>query len=101
MFAGDGTAQADDQIGGFFHEAAVFLYTSVRFEIEIDAHVDAGVSKMTVHAAPVAIAGLELADGAKIDAQLLWRDARILPAFPTKGLSRNMGGHAKSVFADF
>jgi len=57
-------------VSGLFHKLTEVTHPFFRFEIEIYAHVDAGMPKVSIHGAAIAKFGLQLADRPEIDAQL-------------------------------
>jgi len=53
VLAGDGTAEAENQIGGFFHEPPISLYAFVRSKSKL-MRCGTQAAEMPVHAAAVA-----------------------------------------------
>ena len=101
VFAGERTAVADDQVGGFFDELAEFRDALFRVQIEVYARVHAGVSEVAVERAFVAEVGHHLAQFAQIAAQLFRSDGGVFPSFPVERFAGNVRGCAQARFADF
>src|SRR5438477_8566689 len=99
MFARKRAAMFHDQISGFFDERAKLLHARRRFEIEVDARMDATLSEVSVEAAEVAVFVEELLQIAQVTAKPMRRHGGIFPAFPVFFEARNMGRCAEARFA--
>ena len=94
VFAGDGAAIADDEVGGCFHELTEFCDTIFRLQVEVDAGVNAAVAEVAVERAGVTIAGHQLAQVAKIGPEFFRGDGGVFPAFPLQGFAMHVRSYA-------
>ena len=101
MFAGEGSAVADDQVGGFFYEFAEFGDAGFRLKIEVEAGVDAGVAEVAVERAFVVEGVHHFAEVAEITPKFFGGDGGVFPAFPVQGLAGDVRGYAETGFANF
>src|SRR5437763_1299202 len=92
MFTGNRAAIAHDKIGGVFDECAIVANSLYRTEIEVDARMNAALTKMSIERAIVAVLFKQAAQIPQVVPHLLGRHRRILPAFPCNRLSRYKGG---------
>ena len=53
VFAGEGAAVGDDDVGGAIDELAIGEDAGLAFEVEVETHVDAALSEVAVHRALV------------------------------------------------
>ena len=68
VFSGEGAAVADDEVGGAIDEFSVVADSFFGLEVEVDAHVDAAVTEVSVEGAGVVVLVEEGADVAQISA---------------------------------
>src|SRR5580704_7627346 len=101
VFAGERSAIADDEVGGFFDELAVFGDAFGRLQIEVEARVDAGMAEVSVERALVAERRHHFAKIAKISAETSRFDGGIFPSFPVERFTGNVRSCAETRLADF
>ena len=76
---------SEDDVGGLIDETAELENAGGGFEVEVQAHVDAALTEVSVHGAVVAVVGHEGADGAEVAAELGGIDGGVFPALPAGG----------------
>ncbi len=101
MFAGEGTAVADDEVGGFFDELAELGDAFFGSQIEVEARVHAGVAEVAVERAFVVEGVHHFAKIAKVGAEFFGRDGGVFPAFPVQRLAGDVGSDAETGLANF
>src|SRR5580704_191746 len=99
VFPGERTAIADDQVGRLLHKLAEVDDALPGLEIEVDPHVQTGVSEMSVQGAAVTIALHQFAEIAQIAAELFRSNGGIFPTLPAGRLPRHVGDGSQSRFA--
>src|SRR5438067_4410313 len=99
MFARKRAAMFHDQISSFFDERAKLLHARRRFEIEVDARMDATLSEVSIETAKVAVFVEKPLQIAQVTAKPMRRHGGIFPAFPVFFEARNMGRCAEARFA--
>ena len=90
VLAGERSAQHRHKVRGLFHEGAKIPDALFAHQVEIDPHVHAGLAKMPVKRAVIAVLGQQPVQSAQVLAQLFRRHRRILPAFPCLGFARHL-----------
>src|SRR5271166_1756230 len=101
MLARERPAEADDQIGGLFCKLAIVGDAFFGLQIEVDPHVYAGVPKVSVEGATVAVAFHHLVQIAKIAAEFFGGDGGILPTLPAGRLPGYVGSGSQSRLPHF
>ena len=101
VFAGEGSAVADDEVGGFFDELAELGDAFFRLQVEVEARVHAGVAEMSVERAFVIEGGHHFAEVAEIGAEFFGSDGGILPTFPVQRFAGDVRGRAQTGLTDF
>ena len=89
VFAGERTAERENDLGSAFDEFAKTANAFGAAEVEIYAHVNAALAVVAVERTAEAILAHEPGDGAEIFPELRGRNGGILPPLPTVGLARN------------
>ena len=100
MFAGEGTAVADDEIGSFLHELAEFGDSVFRLQIEVESRVHAAVAEVAVERAFVGERGHHLAQIAEIAAEFVGSDGGVFPSFPVQRFAGHVRGRAETGLAN-
>ena len=100
VFAGDGAAVGEGDVGGAVHELAEVEDAGAGFEVEADAHVDAALAEVSVHGAVVAVLVHEGDDLAEVGAELSGLDGGVFPALPAGADAGDEGGGSEAGFAD-
>ncbi len=100
VFAGEGAAVGESNVGGAVHELAEFEDSFFGLEVKVEAHVDAALTEMPVHGARVVVFGHEGADGAEVAAELRGVYGCIFPALPSGTYSGDEGCRAEARFTD-
>jgi hypothetical protein len=83
VLSGERASVGESDVGGLIDEATEFEDAFRGFEVEVDAHVDAALTEVSVHGAGVAVLSHQGADGAEIGAKLRGINGRILPSLPS------------------
>jgi hypothetical protein len=68
VFAGEGAAVGEGDVGGAVDELAEFENAGGGFEVEVEAHVDAALAEVAVHGGGVVVLVDEGVDGAEVAA---------------------------------
>ncbi len=100
VFAGEGAAVGEGDVGGAVHELAEVEDALFGFEVEGDAHVDAALAEVSVHGAVVAVLLHEGDDVAEVGAELRGVDGGVFPALPAGADAGDEGGGSEAGFAD-
>ena len=101
VFAGNGAAIADHEVGSGFHKLAELGDTVFRLQVEIDAVVNAAMAEVAVERALVAEVREHFAEIAEIAAEFFRGDGGIFKAFPVERFAGHMRGDAEAGFANF
>ena len=92
VLTGDRPSVASNEIGCLFHERTPFFDSRCAHQIEVDAAVNASLTKVPIKSRVVLVFVVELAKIAQISADLLRGNRRVFPAFPSQWLARNECG---------
>ncbi len=100
MFAGDGAAHADAQVGGFLHERPVGGQAVGGAQVEAEPGVDAPLTEMAVHGAGDAVPVHDLAQLAHVLSDPVGRHRGVLPAGPVVRAVGRERGRSEAALAD-
>ncbi len=100
VFAGEGAAVGEGDVGGAVHELAELDDAGWGFEVEVVAHVDAALAEVAVHGAAVVELLHERGDLAEVAAELGGVDGCVFPALPTGADAGYEGGGSEAGLAN-
>src|ERR1700674_3764355 len=100
VFAGEGAAVADDEVGSLFHELTELADALGGFEIVVHAGVNAGMAEMSVERPFVVESLHQPAQIAEISAEFFGRDRGIFEALPAQRFAGDVRSHAQTGLAN-
>ena len=100
VLAGDRSAVADDQVGGFGDEVAVVLHALRRAEVVVHVGMEAALAEVAVEHGEVVVLVEQFVEVAEVRAELFGVDGGVVPAAPGDGRGAGDAADAEAEFAD-